>query len=102
MREIVVLAGAEADLLSVYCWYEALDPDLADRFDAAVHTELELLLNQPWIGGRFRGPYRRLSVRGFSCYSIFYVIEDSGRISIAAVLDLRQSPHAILRRLGVE
>ena len=63
MRELVVLSGAEADLLRAYCWYEALDPDLAERFDAAIQLEFEMLVTQPLVGRRFAGQYRRLLVR---------------------------------------
>jgi len=100
MREVVVLAGAEADLLRTYCWFEALDGEMANRFDEAVHDSLTLLSDQPGMGSRFRGIYRRLLVPGFRCFGIFYSLEAGGRICIAAVLDLRQDPYAILRRLG--
>ena len=101
MREIVVLCGAEADLLSIYCWMESLDTDIANRFDAAVQESLTLLAAQPLIGPGFRGAYRRLLVTGFHCFGIFYSLEGSTRLCVAAVLDLRQDPGTILHRLGL-
>ena len=101
MREIVVLSGAEADLLGIYCWMESLSTELADRFDAAVLASLALLATQPLMAPAFRGPYRRLLVTGFHCYGIFYTLEGSTRLCVAAVLDLRQNPRSILHRLGL-
>jgi len=101
MREIVVLSGAEADLLGIYCWMEALSTELADGFDAAVQDSLTLLATQPLMAPAFRGPYRRLLVSGYHCYGIFYSLEGSTRLCVAAVLDLRQNPGTILRRLGL-
>ena len=101
MREIVVLSGAESDLLSIYCWMESLGTDLADRFDAAVQESFTLLAAQPAMGPAFRGDFRRLLVSGFHCFGIFYSLEGSTRLCVAAVLDLRQNPRMILHRLGL-
>ena len=75
MREIVVLSGAEADLLSIYCWMESLSTELADRFDAAVQESLTLLAAQPAMGPAFRESYRRLLVSDFHCFGIFYCLK---------------------------
>ncbi len=101
MREIVVLSGAEADLLSIYCWMESLSTELAARSDAAVQESLTLLAAQPAMGPAFRESYRRLLVSDFHCFGIFYCLEGSTRLCVAAVLDLRQNPMAILRRPGL-
>lgn len=40
-------------------------------------------------------------VAGFHCFGIFYSLEGSTRLCVAAVLDLREDPGIILRRLGL-
>ncbi len=101
MREIVVLSGAEADLFSAYCWFEALDPALADRCDAAVNRVLLRLAEFPEIGAPFRSKYRGLLVEDFA-HGFFYRADHSSRITVIAILDLRQDPALISRRLGGE
>ncbi len=51
----------------------------------------------PQIAPLFHESYRRLLVHGYP-YGIFYSIEGS-RIIVAGVMDLRQDPEAIRRRL---
>lgn len=101
MREAVILSGAEADLLAAYCWFEALDSALADRFDQTVHAVIHRLQEFPSSAPPFRNKYRRSVVPGFS-HGLFYTIEGNSRIAIHAVLDLRQDPGTILRRLGLD
>lgn len=48
--------------------------------------------------GRHRGPFRKLLVSGYP-YGVFYALRPS-RVVIVAVLDLRQDPGAIDKRLG--
>ena len=50
-----------------------------------------------WIGRPHRGVHRKLLVPDHP-YGFFYVVEPS-RVVIVAVLDLRQDPKAIERRL---
>ena len=78
MIEIIFLAGAEADVQA------------ADRCSA-------LLGRYPRIGRPHRGVYRKLLVPEHP-YGVFYVAEPS-RVVVVAVLDLRQDPEAIERRL---
>lgn len=52
----------------------------------------------PEIAPYFHRTYRRLLIGGFP-FGIFYSIE-GGRIIVTAVMDLRQNPEMIRRRLG--
>lgn len=51
----------------------------------------------PEIAPVFHESYRRLLVHGFP-YGIFYSLE-GGRIIVSGVMDLRQDPEAMRRRL---
>ena len=48
----------------------------------------------------FEGGTRRLVMRGYP-FGIFFAVE-GGRLMVQAILDLRQSPESIRRRLGFE
>ena len=98
MNELVLLAGAEADMIELYVRYDALSPSYAERYYAALGQALDLLERFPEIGPRYHSHYRRLVIQRFSL-GVFYSIEGR-RIAVGAILDLRQSPEAIMRRLG--
>lgn len=97
MAEIIILAGAEREILEIYVLLEDFQAGLGDRFSTGLDRTLSLIGSNPGIGPVFRGKIRRVLVKGFP-YAVFYEIEPS-RIIIQAVLDLRQSPESILRRL---
>lgn len=97
MAEIVILAGAEREILETYMLLEDFQKGLGDRFSSCLERTLSLLETHPRIGPVFRGEIRRVLLKGFP-YAAFYQIH-ANRIAIQAVLDLRQSPSAIRRRL---
>lgn len=63
------------------------------QLDAA----LGLLRTHPEIAPVYAGPYRRLLVRDFP-YGIFYQAQ-ANRIVVVAIMDLRQDPKSIRRKL---
>lgn len=95
--QIELLRGAEADLLENYVRFEELNEGLGERFYRTIDYVLERIRQFPEIAPVYQGPYRRLVVRPFG-YGIFYSIEGE-RVMIGAILDLRQDPHSIRRRL---
>ena len=96
--EVVILAGAETELFEAWARYEELLPGLGDRFDAVVRGALRTAAQFPEVAPRYAGEFRRLLVRRFT-HGIFYRIHGE-RLVVTAVLDLRQDPSSILRRLG--
>ena len=97
--EIVFLAGAEDDLLTAWIRYEELLAGLGDRFEASVKRELLRIVQFPESAARYAGDYRRLLVPRYD-HGVFYRVHGH-RIVISAVLDLRQDPTAIQKRLGI-
>ena len=97
MPEIVILAGAENDILELYVRFENIQDGLGDRFALRIDETLAMIGSNPRIGTSFRGEIRRCLVKGFP-HGVFYSIEARG-IIVQTVLDLRQSPEGILRRL---
>ena len=79
--------------------YEEILPGLGDRFEAEVRAALLRTVELPESAPVYAGEFRRLLVRKFD-HGIFYRIHGS-RIVVTAVLDLRQDPSTIRRRLNL-
>lgn len=90
MTEVVLLAGAQADLLELYARYTESGYQRIDK-------ELELIRKMPEIAPVFAGRFRRRVVSG-TPFGIFYAVVGS-RVIVSAILDLRQDPAVVLRRL---
>jgi plasmid stabilization system protein ParE len=95
--EITFLRGAETDLLAAWVRYEEALPGLGDRFEAEIRPALLRIVELPESAPIYAGEFRRLLLRRFE-HGIFYRIHGA-RIVITAVLDLRQDPTTIRRRL---
>jgi plasmid stabilization system protein ParE len=95
--EVIFLRGSESDLLAAWVRYEEVLPGLGDRFEAEVRAALLRIVELPESAPIYAGEFRRLLVRRFD-HGIFYRIHGA-RIVITAVLDLRQDPTTIRRRL---
>jgi plasmid stabilization system protein ParE len=95
--EVIFLAGAEADVQAAYQRRESFREGAGDRFLRELDRCASLLRRYPWIGRPHRGVHRKLLVPDHP-YGVFYAVEPS-RVVIVAVLDLRQDPKAIERRL---
>jgi plasmid stabilization system protein ParE len=79
--------------------YEEILPGLGDRFEAEVRAALLRTVELPESAPVYAGEFRRLLVRKFD-HGIFYRIHGA-RIVVTAVLDLRQDPTTIRRRLNL-
>lgn len=91
-------AGAEADVQRLYEGLELFDEGMGDRFYDEVLASVRLLEVFHKIGAVVhRGKVRRVLVFNRH-YGLFYVVEDRGLI-LHALLDLRQDPLSVMRRL---
>ena len=97
MSELVFLLSADADIQSAYEFYEAYQEGRGEVFMRYLDMALTHLRTFPEMAPVFHRAYRRLLVHGFP-FGIFYTIE-GGRIIVTGVLDLRQAPDEIRRRL---
>lgn len=89
--EIVLLQGAQSDLLSIYA-------SQGERVYARVDQALGILRAFPEAGPiLFAGTIRRLVVTK-TMLGIFFSITGS-RVLVGAILDLRQSSESIRKRL---
>lgn len=92
------MLGAEADAQRIYEHHENREEGAGDRFFDEVLSSVRLLEAFPEIGPVVhRGKVRRVLVFNRH-YGLFYVAERRG-VVLHALLDLRQDPTAIMRRL---
>jgi plasmid stabilization system protein ParE len=100
MPTVTFLAGADRDVFEIFARIETRNPEAADTFLRSVADSVRQLGEHPDSGPVFVAPFRRLLMRGYP-FGIFYSVEGE-RLYVQAVLDLRQSPEAIRRRLKIE
>lgn len=100
MPAVTFLAGADRDVFEIFARIEARDSDAADTFLQRIADNVRQLGEQPESGPVFTAPFRRLVMRGYP-FGVFYSVEGD-RLFVQAVLDLRQNPEHIRRRLGLE
>jgi plasmid stabilization system protein ParE len=95
---IELLHGAEADMLEVYIRLEERRAGAGDRFYGALDAALERLRAFPAMAPMYLAPFRRLVLRPFDLGVFFTITGD--RVMVGAILDLRQDPESIKRRLS--
>ena len=98
MSELVLLLSAELDIQQAFAYYEDYQEGRGTVFLQHLEAAFEQLGRFPESGARFRHGYRRLLVPRFP-YGIFYTLEARG-VVVTCVIDTRQDPASILRRLA--
>ena len=93
----VFLLGAEIDIQQAYEQFEEWSEGHGDRFLCELDGVLHVIASHPASARLHLDDYRRALISHFP-RGIFYVVE-MDRIVIHAVLDLRQDPRTIMRRL---
>lgn len=95
VESVIILRGAEADLLSSYIKYE--ERGKGDVFSRTIDDKLELLKRFPKLGRVYYKEFHRLVLIEFP-YGIFYRIHGN-RIVVVAILFLGMEPRKIIDRL---
>ena len=98
MSELVFLLSANLDIQRAYDFYEDFQEGRGAVFMAHLDAAFGQLRTFPASGPVVFRNNRRLLVSGYP-YGIFYTIEARGVI-ISGVMDIRQDPEAIFRRLS--
>ena len=98
MSELILLLSADLDIQQAHDFYEDFQEGRGAVFLRHLDAALGQLRRFPESGARFHRRYRRLLVPRFP-YGIFYIVETRG-IVVAGVINTRQDPAAIRRRLG--
>jgi plasmid stabilization system protein ParE len=97
MSELVFLLSADIDIQKAYEYYEAYQEGRGALFLNHLDAAFTCVRNFPEMAPVFQGRYRRLLVPLFP-FAIFYTLEPD-RIIVTAVMNLRQDPGDIRRRL---
>jgi hypothetical protein len=96
--EIVLLLATDQDLQAAFEWVAPPERGGGEEFIFDVDWILDQLRQFLGSGKVYRERYRRLLIPKYP-FGVFYVVE-TGRIVIHAIMDLRQDPKSIERRLG--
>jgi len=97
VSDLVFLFSGESDIQTAYEFYEAYQEGRGEVFLRHLDVALGRLRTFPELAAPFHETHRRLLVHGFP-YGVFYSVEGR-RIIVTAVMDLRQDPEIIRRRL---
>jgi len=89
--EVVLLQSAQADLLEIYSLHGESSYHVVDH-------ALESIRLMPELGPVYHDHFRRKLVTG-TPFGIFYSVVGS-RLMVSFVMDLRQDPESIQRRLS--
>jgi plasmid stabilization system protein ParE len=97
MTELILLLQADQDIQTAFNRYEEFQEGRGEVFMRHLDAALSLLRQHPEIAAVYEGRYRRMLIRDFP-YGVFYEVQPK-RIVVGAVMDLRQDPEAIRRKL---
>ena len=97
MKEVILLLQADIDIQTAFNRYEEFQEGRGFVFMQQLDAALTLMRHHPRSAGCYVEPYRRMLIRDFP-FGVFYE-EQTSRIVVTAVVDLRQDPGAIHRRI---
>ena len=97
MPDLILLLQADLDIQAAFERYEEYQQGRGEVFLRHLDAAFTLLRQHPQIAPAFAGSYRRMLLREFP-YGVFYEAQPA-RIIVAAIMDLRQDPQAIRRKL---
>ena len=89
---------AKEEFFEAIAWYEGECPGLGKEFAQEVFQALERALIQPEIFRKFRGRARRIRLKRFKAYSIYFAVKENV-FSVMAVFHGARNPAELRRRL---
>jgi plasmid stabilization system protein ParE len=95
-RTIAISEDAAMDLEKARDFYEAQENGLGSYFSSCLLSDLESLRFYAGIHARHFGLFRMLAKR--FPYAVYYEVEENV-VAVLAVLDMRQEPGALGRKL---
>jgi plasmid stabilization system protein ParE len=97
MKALVLLFQADEDIQAAFNRYENFQEGRGEVFMRHLDAALTLMRQHPEIAPVYGDRYRRMLIRDFP-YGIFYEVQPQ-RIIVGAIMDLRQNPDTIRRKL---
>lgn len=89
---------AKAEFFDAIVWYENESPGLGKEFAAEVLGAVDRVLVQPELFRKVRGRARKVRLKRFKAYSIYFAIKDDV-FSILSVFHGARNPAELRRRL---
>ena len=89
---------AKAEFFEAIAWYSAKSPDLAKQFAEEVLATVDRAKAQPEIFKRVRGRARKVRLKRFRAYSIYFAIKDDA-FSVISIFHGARNPDELRRRL---
>jgi plasmid stabilization system protein ParE len=97
VTDLILLLQADLDIQAAFERYEGYQLGRGEVFMRQLDAALALLRHHPEMAPVYAGSYRRMLIRDFP-YGIFYQPQPT-RLIIAAIMDLRQDPQTVRRKL---
>jgi plasmid stabilization system protein ParE len=96
------LPPAEVEQFTAARWYDEHEPGLGDRFLDAVEAAIQSLAKTPQIHRIRFGDVRRIAVKKFSFYGVYFVIRDK-EVWVISIFHGRRDPRWLReRRSGLD
>lgn len=92
-----IAAAAEADLLAGYTFYETQQTGIGSYFLDSLYADIDALQLYGGIHPKPYGCLHRALAKRFP-FAIYYQVQDEW-VTVVAVLDCRQNPASIAKRL---
>lgn len=89
---------AELEFFDAIAWYEHERPGLGREFAREVMHALEHALDQPQLFRTARGPARKIRLKRFKAYSLYFAVKDDV-LSVISVFHGSRNPAELRRRL---
>jgi plasmid stabilization system protein ParE len=98
-RRIAFKAAARIEYIDATGWYEQQRPGLGEEFVLEVERALQRAQANPERFPKVRQQARKIRLRRFSRYSIYFAIKGE-ILSILAIFHSSRNPEELWRRLG--
>ncbi|MDD5138915.1 MAG: type II toxin-antitoxin system RelE/ParE family toxin [Verrucomicrobiales bacterium] len=89
---------AKAEFFEAIAWYENESPGLGKEFASEVLGAVDRALLQPELFRKVRGRARKVRLKRFKAYSIYFAIKDDV-FSVVSVFHGARNPAELRRRL---
>jgi len=97
-RPIIFQTAAKVEFAGAIAWYDNERPGLGKEFAQEVYQALERAGSQPEIFRKVRGRARKIRLKRFKAYNIYFAIKDDV-FSVVSVFHGSRNPAELRKRL---
>jgi toxin ParE1/3/4 len=96
---VIFKSSARAEFIEAIGWYELQRPGLGSEFALEIAETLRRAQTNPECFSKVRGEARKIHLRRFSHYNIYFAVKEEA-FSVLAVFHSSRNPSELRRRLG--